>query len=236
MKEVLQGTEGVSEEHSAWALKDRDSARALKDKHLPDWKVLFHHRETSWMAGNQICCSCYSVAKLCLTLCNPLDCSPPGSFVGFPRQEYWSQLPFPSSGDLPDPRIEPSSPALASGFFTSWAKRKPLDASVNNEHTILSLHFYYCVKSSRFCFPLEFELFLFIFVFRSTELVPENNIGCFPIVCWMNECIHITLDSCTTVFRREARVDVTSKESKGPFSSQDEFCMLLSTELCLASS
>ena len=39
----------------------------------------------------------------------------------FPRQEYWSGLPFPPPGDLPDPRIEPASlgsPALAGGFFT----------------------------------------------------------------------------------------------------------------------
>ena len=33
-------------------------------------------------------------------------------FLGFSRQEYWSRLPFPSLGDLPDPRIEPMSPAL----------------------------------------------------------------------------------------------------------------------------
>ena len=32
--------------------------------------------------------------------------------MGFPRQEYWSALPFPSPGDLPDPRIKPGSPAL----------------------------------------------------------------------------------------------------------------------------
>ena len=37
---------------------------------------------------------------------------------GFPRQEYWSGLPLPSSGDLPDPGIEPESPELAGGFFT----------------------------------------------------------------------------------------------------------------------
>jgi len=30
----------------------------------------------------------------------------------FPRQEYWSGLPFPTPGDLPDPAIEPGSPAL----------------------------------------------------------------------------------------------------------------------------
>ena len=32
--------------------------------------------------------------------------------MGFPRQEYWSELPFPSPGDLPDPGIESGSPAL----------------------------------------------------------------------------------------------------------------------------
>ena len=37
----------------------------------------------------------------------------------FSRKEYWSGLPFPSPGDLPDPEIEPVSPALAGGFFTS---------------------------------------------------------------------------------------------------------------------
>ena len=39
--------------------------------------------------------------------------------VGFPRQEYWSGLPFPSPGDLPDPRIKPMTPALAGRFFTT---------------------------------------------------------------------------------------------------------------------
>ena len=43
-------------------------------------------------------------------------------FMGFPRQEYWSGLSFPSPGDLPDPGIEPASltfPALTGGFFTT---------------------------------------------------------------------------------------------------------------------
>ena len=39
--------------------------------------------------------------------------------MGFSRQEYWSGLPCPSPGDLPDPGIEPASPALAGGFFTT---------------------------------------------------------------------------------------------------------------------
>ena len=39
--------------------------------------------------------------------------------MGFPRQEYWSGLPFPSLGNLPDPGMEPVSPALADRFFTT---------------------------------------------------------------------------------------------------------------------
>ena len=46
----------------------------------------------------------------------------------FSKQEYWSGLPFPSSGDLPYPGIKPASlesPALAGGFFTANATGKP---------------------------------------------------------------------------------------------------------------
>ena len=43
----------------------------------------------------------------------PMDCSPPSSSVhGISRQEYWSGLPFPPPGDLPNPGIKPMSPAL----------------------------------------------------------------------------------------------------------------------------
>ena len=46
--------------------------------------------------------------------------------MGFSRPEYWSGLPFPSAGDLPDSGIEPSSlmsPALADGFYTTSTTR-----------------------------------------------------------------------------------------------------------------
>ena len=45
--------------------------------------------------------------------------------TGFSRQEYWSGLPCPPPGDLPDPGIEPGSPALAGGFFTTELPGKP---------------------------------------------------------------------------------------------------------------
>ena len=51
------------------------------------------------------------VIQSCSILCNPMDCSPPGSSVHEILQ-YWSGLPFPSPGHLPNPGIEPGSPAL----------------------------------------------------------------------------------------------------------------------------
>ena len=67
------------------------------------------------------------VAQSCLTLCDPLDSSPPGSSVHGTLQarilengKEW--LPFLSPGDLPDPRIKPTSPELAGGFFTTVAE------------------------------------------------------------------------------------------------------------------
>ena len=59
-------------------------------------------------------CGSYSVFQLCPTLCNPTDCSPPGSSLHgiFQTKKYWSGLPFPPPGDLPRLGIKPSSPAL----------------------------------------------------------------------------------------------------------------------------
>ena len=59
--------------------------------------------------------------------CNPMDCSPLS--VGFPRQEYWGGLLFPSPGDLPDPGIKAASlapPALAGRFYTTVLPAKPI--------------------------------------------------------------------------------------------------------------
>ena len=62
---------------------------------------------------------CFSHKVMFDSFVAPMDCSLPGSSVGFPRQEYWSGLPFPSLGCLPDPGIELVSPALAAVFFTT---------------------------------------------------------------------------------------------------------------------
>ena len=65
-----------------------------------------------------------SVSRSCPTLCDPLDCSPPGSFVhGIiqTRIQEW----VPTSGNLPDPGIVSVSPALAGTFFISKILGKP---------------------------------------------------------------------------------------------------------------
>ena len=53
--------------------------------------------------------------------------------MGFPRQEHWSGLPFPSPGDLPDPGIEPTSLALTVWFFTAEPPGNHLFISTQSE-------------------------------------------------------------------------------------------------------
>ena len=55
----------------------------------------------------------------CLTLCDPTTVARQAPLsMGFSRQEYWSGLPCPPPGDLPDPGIETQVSSTAGGFFT----------------------------------------------------------------------------------------------------------------------
>ena len=76
-------------------------------------------------------------AKSSSTLCGLMHCSlPTPQSVGFPRQEYWSRLPFPAPGDPPSLGTEPASltsPALAGGFFTTSTAGKPTLIAVVNK-------------------------------------------------------------------------------------------------------
>ena len=77
----------------------------------------------------RVCVCVCTCAQSRLTLCNPMDCSPPGSSVhGVFQAKIWSGLPFPTPGDH-DPEIGPvslASPALARRFFTTGPPGKPL--------------------------------------------------------------------------------------------------------------
>ena len=77
-------------------------------------------------------CVCVCLLQSHLTLCNPLDCSPPSSSVhGISKQAYWSRLPCSPPRDVPNPGIKPvshMSSALAGGFFTISATWEALMA------------------------------------------------------------------------------------------------------------
>ena len=91
---------------------------------------------------------CYClVAKSCLTLfANPWTVAHQAPLsMGFPRQEYQSELPFPFPGHLPDPGIKPVSPELAGGFSTTQPPRKPNSVKIvkicfSEHHIILLLN------------------------------------------------------------------------------------------------
>ena len=59
--------------------------------------------------------------------------------MGFPRQEHWSGLLFPSPGDLPDPGTELASPALAGRFLTTVPPGKP------HTYVYVSVYIYVCI-------------------------------------------------------------------------------------------
>ena len=65
-------------------------------------------------------------AQLCPTLCPWTVARQAPLSMGFSRQKYWSGLPFPSPGDLPDPGIEPRSPALQKDSLLSEPPGKPI--------------------------------------------------------------------------------------------------------------
>ena len=72
-------------------------------------------------------CVCL-VTKSCLTLCDPMNCSLPAPLsIGFPRQEYWSGLPFPSPDNLPNPGIDPHISCITGSFFAIWAASLPFE-------------------------------------------------------------------------------------------------------------
>ena len=77
-------------------------------------------------------------AKLCPALCNPMDCCLPGSSVqGFFQARIPEWVTIPVSGDLPDPGIEPRSPALQADSLPSEPPGKPMGLTV-----FYSIHFF----------------------------------------------------------------------------------------------
>ena len=99
----------------------------------------------SCICGDE-CVVCLT-AQSCPALCNPVDCSPPGSSVhGILQARILDWVVIASSGDLPDPGIEPLSLALAGGFFTT----EPLGGPTSH-YTCVQICTKYNTKSEPSC-------------------------------------------------------------------------------------
>ena len=90
---------------------------------FPDTTLKIHTLRTTALINISIVVQSVSLVQLFMTP-RTVALQPPLS-MGFPRQEYLSGLPFPSLGDLSDPGIEPTSPALAGGFFFFFLITEP---------------------------------------------------------------------------------------------------------------
>ena len=78
------------------------------------------------------------VTQSCLTLWDPMYCSHQGPLsMGFPRQEYWSGLPFPSPEDFTNPGIEPGSPALWADALPSEPPGNPWANIQKHTHVVI---------------------------------------------------------------------------------------------------
>ena len=137
-----------------------------------------------------------AVSHLCLTLCDPRGCNLPGfSSLEFPRQEYWSGLPFPSPGDLPDPGIKPGSPVLQADSLLSEPPGNQVCVYIYPLFSKFASHL--CHHRTLNEFPLLYSRFSLLFCF-----VHNTDSVCMPIPildgvsgdCSCHLCHHITAE------------------------------------------
>ena len=116
-----------------------------------EWPVLTF---SIWHCGPQ---QLYSLPSSFLSQPSRLILSPCLTSMGFTRQEYWSRLPFPSPGDLPNPGIEPRSPTLQSDALTSEPPGKP---DFPEAYSYLQLTIYFTYANVSFHVTLSIHLTL----------------------------------------------------------------------------
>ena len=105
-------------------LKARETGKGYIQLHSVTWRQK--------LSPSNLMPKVYSLQCSCLVVLSNSLATPrtvarqPLLSMGFPRQEYWSGLPFPSPGDLPAPGIEWACPALVGRFFTAEPPGKPI--------------------------------------------------------------------------------------------------------------
>ena len=113
--------------HVKCSVKIINGWKRMEEKNRNKWQEQQIETMIKMVVVNPSC----EVAQSCPTLCDPMDCSPPAPpSMEFSRQEYWSGLPFPSPGDLPNPGIEAGSPALQAVALPSEPPGNPTKAII----------------------------------------------------------------------------------------------------------
>ena len=108
--------------------------------------------------------------------------------MGFSRQEYWSGLPCPPPGNLPDPVIKPTSlmsPVLAGGFFTTsttWEAHVYVRIGVN---ICVYMHVYMYALCIYGCMHICMSIYVYAYV---------------CLCVWMYICVHMCVCICMSVF------------------------------------
>ena len=107
--------------------------------------------------------------------------------MGFPRQEYWGGLPFPSPGDLPNPGVKPGSPALQADSLPTESPGKPCKYGILHEFMVPSKYFI----TDRYLLNEQVnEWFASIVSAPPLALIPSNCLflrssGLEPGACWL---------------------------------------------------
>ena len=92
----------------------------------------------------------------------------------FSREEYWSGLPFPSPGELPDPGIKPGSSCVTVRFFTIWATRKAPGKWLRDKSMSSFWHYYY----SHITWQLD-SIWLFVdIIMKGYSLIKSEKTDC----------------------------------------------------------
>ena len=131
--------------------------------------------------------------------------------MGFLRQEYWSELPFPSSGDVPDPGMEPASPALTGRFFTA----EPASQYMTTNNGFLQV------------WPPSGNLsWLLILIWKSTWILPWSDF-------WTSGSEQ--LNNCDNSYHNSVTVDMSDWVSNGAYQLIDgTMCFMLTNKMWAA--
>ena len=137
------------------------------------------------------------VTQSCLTLCDPMDCSPTRLLCpwGFSRQEYLSKLPCPPPEDLPNPGIEPRSPALQVDSLSSESPGKWRIPLLFNIVKVcwLTTFFIFLIMCICFYFTLIFKdvfaIYIYVYTYKMKVKVKVSQF-CLTLCDPVNYTVH----------------------------------------------